>query len=115
MKCIYLFVYGTLRPACNHSMATFLAQRARLLGPARVQGRLYNLGWYPGLLSAAGSDDWVQGDLYKLLDAEPTLATLDGYETDASAQFERFVMPVFRDNGVQLDAWVYFYRGEVEE
>jgi gamma-glutamylcyclotransferase (GGCT)/AIG2-like uncharacterized protein YtfP len=111
----YLFVYGTLRPACDHAMAGFLAKRARLLGSARVRGRLYQLDWYPGLLGPVAADDWVQGDLYELTDPEPTLADLDRYEIDASALFERSLVPAVRDTQEQVSAWVYFYRGEVRE
>jgi gamma-glutamylcyclotransferase (GGCT)/AIG2-like uncharacterized protein YtfP len=106
--CHYLFVYGTLRPACGHPMARFLAERGRLLGGARVQGRLYDLAWYPGLVGTTAADEWVQGDLYELNDPETTLA-------DASAQFERCLVPVVRDSEGQLTAWVYLYRGEVRE
>jgi len=111
----YLFVYGTLRAGCGHPMARFLAERARLIGSARVRGRLYKLDWYPGLLGPATPLDWVQGDLYELADAATTLADLDRYEIDASALFERCLVPVVRDSGEQLTACAYFYRGEVRE
>jgi gamma-glutamylcyclotransferase (GGCT)/AIG2-like uncharacterized protein YtfP len=111
----YLFVYGTLRPGCGHPMAAFLAQRGHLLGRASVSGRLYNLGWYPGLLPPALPGDIVQGDLYELTVAECTLAELDRYEIDASALFERGSASVVRGSGEQVSAWLYYYRGEVRE
>jgi gamma-glutamylcyclotransferase (GGCT)/AIG2-like uncharacterized protein YtfP len=111
----HLLVYGTLRPVSGHPMARFLAERGRLLGGARVQGRLYDLAWYPGLVGTTAADEWVQGDLYELTDPEATLADLDRYEIDASARFERCQVPVVRDSQEQLTAWVYFYRGEVRE
>jgi gamma-glutamylcyclotransferase (GGCT)/AIG2-like uncharacterized protein YtfP len=110
----YLFVYGTLRPGCGHPMAAFLARRARLLGSASVNGRLYNLGWYPGLLPPALPGDVVQGDLYALENAD-MLSELDRYEIDASASFERSNAPVMLGSGEQVTAWVYYYRGEVWE
>ena len=43
-------------------MARFLAERGRLLGGARINGRLYDLAWYPGLLAAAtGTGAWLMG------------------------------------------------------
>jgi gamma-glutamylcyclotransferase (GGCT)/AIG2-like uncharacterized protein YtfP len=110
----YLFVYGTLRPGCAHPMASFLAQRARLLGSARINGRLYRCGWFPGLLPAESPDDWVHGELFDLPNAEVTLAELDRYESDASDLFERRQVPVLCGAGEQCTAWVYFYRGQVD-
>ena len=96
-------------------MARFLAERGRLLGSARVQGRLYDLGWYPGLLAPAAADDWVQGDLYELVDPDATLPRLDRYEIGASALFERCLTPVLRDAQEQVSAWVYYFRGKVNQ
>ena len=48
-ECRHLFVYGTLRRGSGHPMSRFLAARARLLAGARVPGRLYDLGGFPGL------------------------------------------------------------------
>jgi gamma-glutamylcyclotransferase (GGCT)/AIG2-like uncharacterized protein YtfP len=43
------------------------------------------------------------------------LAELDRYEIDASALFERRLVPVVCDSAERLTAWVYFYRGPVRE
>jgi gamma-glutamylcyclotransferase (GGCT)/AIG2-like uncharacterized protein YtfP len=112
--CRYLFVYGTLRPGCGHSMSSFLSERARCMGNARINGRLYQCGWFPGLLPAEEPEDWVRGDLFDLTSAEATLAELDRYENDASDLFERRQVPVFSDSGEKCNAWVYFYRGQVD-
>lgn len=114
VECRYLFVYGTLRPGCDHPMARFLADRARLVGPGRVNGRLFRCGWYPALLSAEHPDDWVHGDLFHMTDADETLAELDHYENDASDLFERSEVLVIRDCGERCTAWVYFYHGQVD-
>ena len=55
-----LFIYGTLLPGLrlNHHMSG-----AERLGPARVQGRLYDLGTYPGWLQGEGL---VRGEIYRL-------------------------------------------------
>ena len=49
-----LFVYGSLLSRVRHPMGTRLRGEARLLGQATIQGRLYSLGRYPGLVEAAG-------------------------------------------------------------
>lgn len=45
-----LFVYGTLRKDVRNSMFHLLAREARFVGRARMQGLLFDLGDYPGLV-----------------------------------------------------------------
>ena len=114
--CQLLFVYGTLLRRSRHPMAQYLSQRAAHLGPAKVTGRLYDLGRYPGLLE--GGADWVHGEVFDLgADAAATLAALDRYENaDATQQalYERQVAEVIRTDETKVHAWVYWYRGEVK-
>src|SRR5262245_35044135 len=72
----FLFVYGTLRPEAEHKMGRYLAGRGWLFGPARAPGRLYDLGRFPGMTEAVGSDEWVRGVVYELEDPAATLAVL---------------------------------------
>jgi gamma-glutamylcyclotransferase (GGCT)/AIG2-like uncharacterized protein YtfP len=115
-----LFVYGTLRQASAHVRALSLRQRARYLGTARVRGRLYDLGVYPGLVAPAGPDDWVTGDLFELREPAATLAEMDHYEGctaegDGSGLYERKQTEVVREGGERLTAWVYVYCRPVRE
>jgi gamma-glutamylcyclotransferase (GGCT)/AIG2-like uncharacterized protein YtfP len=113
-----LFVYGTLLRRSRHPMALALAQRALYVGAARVRGRLFDLGRYPGMLEPAGEEDWVHGDLYDLGHGTTTLAELDAYEHAESplpAFFERQLAEVIRGDGLTRAAWVYWYRGEVAD
>jgi gamma-glutamylcyclotransferase (GGCT)/AIG2-like uncharacterized protein YtfP len=72
---LHVFVYGTLRRGgCNHARMA----GAEWLGPASVRGRLYELGWYPGLVIDAQAGA-VHGDVFKLASWEQ-LAALDHYE-----------------------------------
>jgi gamma-glutamylcyclotransferase (GGCT)/AIG2-like uncharacterized protein YtfP len=83
---MYLFVYGSLRPAWRRTSSIggaavakqALRQKARHLGQARVQGELFDLGRYPGLLLHK-DDCWVMGDLFQIRD-NSLLRTLDRYE-----------------------------------
>ena len=114
----YLFVYGTLRRVSSHPMAQRLAEHARFAGAARAQGRLYDLGRYPGMTAAHGPDEWVHGDLYDLAGAAATLAELDAYEAIESPQpafFERQAAAVTSDEGRPVQAWLYWWRGPVSE
>ncbi|MCI0684835.1 MAG: gamma-glutamylcyclotransferase [Gemmataceae bacterium] len=115
--CRLLFVYGTLLKRSPHPMARYLAERGAWLGAARITGRLYNLGRYPGLIEPANHDDWVHGDLYDLGDrAAATIAELDQYENAESprpAYFERQLAEVVDADGTRRQAWVYWFRGDV--
>jgi gamma-glutamylcyclotransferase (GGCT)/AIG2-like uncharacterized protein YtfP len=112
-----LFVYGTLRRKSVHPMARFLAERAAYLGRAKMRGRLYDLGRYPGMTPAELSDDWVHGELYQLHAPEETLDALDRYEgcplPGEPALFERAVGEAVTETGESRSVWVYWYRGEV--
>jgi len=108
----YLFVYGTLLSALQNEFARLLAERETLLGRARIHGKLYRLGRYPGLLLSSAPDEWVVGEVYQLRHGAPTLATLDQYE---GAEFTRVTATVFPETGEPLAAWVYVYNRPVTE
>jgi gamma-glutamylcyclotransferase (GGCT)/AIG2-like uncharacterized protein YtfP len=115
----YLFVYGTLRRESRHPMAVLLAKGARLVGRARVPGRLYDLGEYPGMTAPAAPDEWVRGEVHELTDPETLLRALDHYEgcepdePDLSL-FARLPTTAILDGGSPLATWAYFYRGPLD-
>lgn len=99
-----------------------LAREARSLGAARVTGRLYDLGEYPGLVLSNDHRDVVHGELFELDSLRPTLRWLDDYEGmrpgDASAcEYSRLQIPVTYDQGsiigAGVDAWAYVYMRRV--
>jgi gamma-glutamylcyclotransferase (GGCT)/AIG2-like uncharacterized protein YtfP len=115
----YLFVYGTLRRRSRHPMAKHLAAAARHVGAATIAGRLYDLGRFPGLKAPQSRDDIVHGDVYDLgADAVRTLQEMDVYENAESpppTPYEREIVTVELIDGQQVSAWVYWYRGPVDE
>jgi len=115
----YLFVYGTLLRRSPHPMARRLEEKARFVGEARLAARLYDLGRFPGIHPPRAGDDWVHGDLFDLgVTAPETLRAMDAYETDESAPgawFERGEAPVVLADGRRAAAWVYWFRGDVDE
>jgi gamma-glutamylcyclotransferase (GGCT)/AIG2-like uncharacterized protein YtfP len=100
-------VYGTLRRGFENRYARLLDRSATYLGTARVQGRLYGLGRYPGIQLHPGLDEWVTGDLFRLRNAAEALDVLDRYEGPA---FERVVATATLPNGDRSRCWVYEYR-----
>ncbi|MGD9810467.1 MAG: gamma-glutamylcyclotransferase [Sphingobium sp.] len=112
-----LFVYGTLRRGCDTAHAHGLEEACDWAGPARVQGRLYRIAWYPGFVfdPLAG---WVTGDLLRMRDPAAVLAGLDLYEETGPGvaepqEYRREIIEVERQ-GSPVEAWVYLYNRPVE-
>ena len=111
-----LFVYGTLRKDARNSMYQLLMHQATFVGCAWVQGRLFNLGEYPGLVPSFDSGSWVQGEVYALDNPLQTLSRLDEYEGCAPSdpephEFERVELDVVMKSGKRENAWAYVYKG----
>jgi gamma-glutamylcyclotransferase (GGCT)/AIG2-like uncharacterized protein YtfP len=105
-----LFVYGTLRPFVDIPMARWLMSVAAYVGPARVRGRLYDLGPYPGLRPASRRDEWVSGDVYRV--GAKVLVVLDRYEAGVGSGPPRFVRrrcELIMPNARPRRGWVYTY------
>src|SRR5262245_24054970 len=113
-NCRFLFVYGTLRKGSNHPMSDFLAAHARFVACGSTKGRVLDLGSYPGVVEAESPHDWVNGDVFELVDAESTLAALDRYEScdRVNPLYERRQTLVTLSTGVELAAWYYYYCGQ---
>jgi gamma-glutamylcyclotransferase (GGCT)/AIG2-like uncharacterized protein YtfP len=111
----HLFVYGSLLSAIGHPSGERLRSEARLLGPASMPGRLYRVGWYPGLVEAAAGSSRVHGEVYALADPAHSLTWLDEYESivpgkEASNEYGRAERAVQLASGGNLSAWVYLYQ-----
>lgn len=109
-----LFVYGTLRPDAECAMGREARPRLRsesqLLGSARTQGTLYDLGRYPGLGLGSG---WVVGSVYQLNTIAKTLDWLDKYEGITGAptdEYYRRRCAVISEGDHQILAWAYILR-----
>jgi gamma-glutamylcyclotransferase (GGCT)/AIG2-like uncharacterized protein YtfP len=115
----YLFVYGTLLgrtpdPAVNRVLRRYCGDA----GAASVWGRLYRLGWYPGLAVDTGAPQRVQGRLLRLDAPSLCWSVLDAYEgylpgAPARSEFVRKRIVVRRkSDGSVLVAWTYVYNGD---
>ena len=108
-----LFVYGHLRRGHVGYRLLELEQRTAWLGEARIHGRLYDLGDYPGLI--LDSKSVVHGEVLAFDDA--TLwALLDDYEdhdpaSPETSEYRR--VEVDLSDGIGR-AWVYVYNRSVE-
>jgi gamma-glutamylcyclotransferase (GGCT)/AIG2-like uncharacterized protein YtfP len=105
----YIFVYGTLRRGSNNQSARLLQDQTRFIGNARMPGRLYGLGRYPGAVAAIKPDEWVRGEVYLFDISSSLMETLDEYE---GSDFERALASVQLDDGHKKECWVYLYVGK---
>ncbi len=109
-----LFVYGQLRRGQIGHQRLGLEQRTDWLGPARIHGRLYDFGDYPGLI--LGGDGIVHGEV--LAFADPALWTvLDAYEDydperSEASEYRRVEVELLGGAG---RAWTYEYNRSVED
>lgn len=92
-------------------MARWLRKSARHVGPAMIEGMLYQVADYPGLVP--GREGSVRGDLFALDDAAAVLAVLDDYEECTALhprphEYRREKRVIQTVDG-PLEAWVYIY------
>lgn len=113
----YLFVYGTLKASYRGNYGRDKRDRlvgeSRLLGAATLQGRLYDLGHYPGVIDSDVVSDLVHGEVVELADVA-SFHWLDAYEgidpqTPERSQYRREERPVRLADGSCVTAWVYVY------
>jgi gamma-glutamylcyclotransferase (GGCT)/AIG2-like uncharacterized protein YtfP len=107
----YLFVYGTLRRGSNNKFARLLQTQAQWIGNARMPGRLYQFGSYPGAVISNDPNEWVRGELYNLRDPARLLSQLDEYE---GGDYQRTIAKVQPNVGECIQAWVYVDRGRLD-
>jgi len=110
----YIFVYGTLRKDVGIEMYHVLARHARFVKDAKFQGRLFDLGDYPGAVPSDDPRDVVHGEVYALEPSvrDAVLASLDDYEGcspggEAPSEFRRESVSVTLDDGSSVSSWIY--------
>ncbi len=103
----FLFVYGTLQSGFRHNRyARLLRREAVFIGKARIPGHLYGLKPYPGLRPPQSPQDWVHGEVYRLLRPAETLGILDAYE---ASEYRRLLRTVALEDGRRIRCWVYLF------
>lgn len=93
-----------------------LLREAKLLGPAKVCGQLYDLGDFPGVVLEDGTSSVVHGELVRLDDARTALAWLDEYEEispggDPLDLYRRVKTVATLAGGELVSCWVYELQG----
>ena len=109
-----LFVYGTLKRGSAHPMAKRLVMQSAFVGEGTITGKLYSLGFYPGLALTGEERDRVHGEVVRLHNPGLSFGWMDPYEgcgpnVPEPHDFRRVVVPVAMKTGAPVEAWVYTY------
>ena len=110
----YLFVYGTLKRACQHPLFKVLDTHAEFVSEATFQGILYLIAAYPGVIESTEPSDIVYGEVYYLNDVNSVLYALDEYEEcslsfPTPTEYHRCKRLVKLNNQQTIEAWIYLY------
>ncbi len=107
-----IFVYGSLRRVYTNQHARLLHQSARYMGTARMRGRKYQIGRYPGMKPALNGNDWVEGEVYEMQAPAVLFKKFDYYE---GPDYQREIQPAMLSTGRPVDCWVYRYVPEIRD
>ncbi len=102
----YLFVYGTLRSQMKDPLHRLLETQAVLVGTGTFQGKLYDLGRYPGVVRSRGNTDRVIGEIYRFSEPQRAFQILDEYE---GHRFKRKRVTIIQADGKSITSWIYLY------
>ncbi|MCU4165663.1 gamma-glutamylcyclotransferase family protein [Carboxylicivirga caseinilyticus] len=115
-----LFVYGTLLYKVDSRMANFLKDNGRHLGSAYINGRLYEIDGYPGVVVSDKSGEKVIGNIFAIEDEETVFTELDKYEEVGPTfaqpnEYKREKLEAFMNDGQKVRCWVYTYNHSVDK
>lgn len=99
-----IFVYGTLQQGFDNRFSRILTSRSQFIGTGFMQGKLYDLGEYPGAVSGIDGSV-VHGELYKCNNPERIIPILDYYEGE---EYKREIVEVCLQEKI-YQAYVYLY------
>ncbi len=113
----YLFIYGTLLTGTgNPGLDRLVRQHLEPLGEATIQGKLYDLGHYPGAVPSHRTTDRISGILCLVRQFDVCIPKLDRYEgcdrqDPARGDYRRQTTDAILQVSAQtVTTWVYFYQ-----
>jgi len=115
-----LFVYGSLLSGFHHPAYEYISRYFTLVGPAKVRGKLFDMGEYPAAVPVE-EETWILGELYQLNNKDEfawAFRQLDDYE---GLLVEPGETPLYRRERAAVlmneegsFAWIYWYNQDVE-
>ena len=115
----YLFVYGSLLHGFQSSIGQFLKNHARFIGEAYANGKIFDLGRYPGLVLSSDEQDTVYGHLLELSNPDGVFITLDRYEgifpdDPQNSEYRRELIRLNKNTLGITTCWTYIYNYSTE-
>jgi len=115
----HLFVYGSLMGSISSPIANYLKNNSQFLGEAFLEGTLYDIGKYPGLIPQPNIGRWVKGHVFQLSNPKEMLLVLDRYEGlgegfPEPTEYLRVPTQVLL-NKETIACWVYQYNYSTEQ
>ena len=107
----YLFAYGTLRRDFELTAKADLKGDLVFITTGKLKAVLYNLWDYHWGVKANDEHE-IEGEIFQVLNAEKAFRVLDEYEGE---EYNRELATVKTVDGGELQAWVYWYKGDVED
>jgi gamma-glutamylcyclotransferase (GGCT)/AIG2-like uncharacterized protein YtfP len=107
-----VFFYGTLMSGFQRAGRSRVEASLASMGRGSIGAALFDLGIYPAAIPS--TDSRVNGEVYRMSDAEHVLTALDEIEGHRPAEpdtslYRRLETPVTMDDGHVEQAWAYFY------
>jgi gamma-glutamylcyclotransferase (GGCT)/AIG2-like uncharacterized protein YtfP len=107
-----LFVYGTLLDEDN-KYGIYVRDSSKFYSTARLRGKLYDIGEYPGAVLAPEGDDFLYGIILEMDEPIEVLALVDMYEGYGADQpqpneFIRVLTEAETETG-PVNCWIYLY------
>jgi len=116
----YLFAYGTLLTGTrNPRVNARIRWGLEPLWRAYLQGRLHELGGYPGAVPSGHPNEQVYGRVFRMREPAVLLPALDWFEghdprSPKRSYFVRRAAPVFcLPDRSRLIAWIYYYNSDL--
>lgn len=117
----YLFVYSSLREGFSNPEYDYVRKYFSPEGKAKVKGILSDLGNNP-VATPTSDDHFIKGELYKINNKDEfsfAIGQLDDYEgviheADEAASYKRELTTVYKEDGSEVNSWIYWYKGNVE-
>ncbi|MCB1178644.1 MAG: gamma-glutamylcyclotransferase [Leptospiraceae bacterium] len=103
----YIFVYGTLRRGFKVGARSFFENFTKFLSVGYIQGKLFEVSFFPALIQSNNQNDKVSGEIYEIIkEKERFFRRIDYYE---GSMYERKKINVISLEGDQIQCWVYLY------
>ena len=107
-----VFVYGTLMSTGSNPASSYVD--AEVIGKGWVNGKLYDLGWYPGFYPDTEHDAAVAPRVWGELIAvnKPALLQLDDYEGTPTLYRRERIWATLGEDEELVSAWIYVFNNE---